>query len=47
MECLKKKPVVKVMFTVPRDHNYHLIRQGAGNAVAKILNILSCCNKWP
>jgi imidazolonepropionase-like amidohydrolase len=32
--ALLEKAGVKVMFTVPRDHNYHLIRQGAGNAVA-------------
>ena len=32
--ALLEKAGVKVMFTVPRDHNYHLIRQGAGVAVA-------------
>ena len=29
-----EKQGITLMFNAPRDHNYHLIRQGAGNAVA-------------
>ena len=42
--ALLEKAGVKVMFTVPRDHNYHLIRQGAGNAVANGMSYNAAIN---
>ena len=42
--ALLEKAGVKVMFTVPRDHNYHLIRQGAGNAVANGMSYHAAIN---
>jgi imidazolonepropionase-like amidohydrolase len=38
MPSILEKNNINIMFSAPRDHNYHLIRQAAGNAVANGLS---------